>query len=54
MVARDRPEDVGGEGRGSEGPNVGTPGIDEAAMRCPYCKANNDKVIDSRTSGTRR
>ena len=20
-------------------------------MRCPYCKANNDKVIDSRTSG---
>jgi transcriptional repressor NrdR len=20
-------------------------------MRCPYCKSNNDKVIDSRTSG---
>ena len=20
-------------------------------MRCPYCKANNDRVIDSRTSG---
>jgi len=20
-------------------------------MKCPYCKANNDKVIDSRTSG---
>ena len=23
----------------------------ETAMRCPYCKANNDRVIDSRTSG---
>jgi len=22
-----------------------------AAMRCPYCKSNDDKVIDSRTSG---
>jgi len=21
------------------------------AVRCPYCKANNDRVIDSRTSG---
>ena len=24
---------------------------DDGPLRCPYCKANNDRVIDSRTSG---
>ena len=26
-------------------------GVGQGGMKCPYCKANNDKVIDSRTSG---
>jgi transcriptional repressor NrdR len=30
---------------------AGAPDGGSRAVRCPYCKANNDRVIDSRTSG---
>lgn len=41
---------AGGRPGGVAGPVTGNE-EDDTRVRCPYCKANNDRVIDSRTSG---